>query len=303
MARQYLPLLLFGAALLPAADRPPIVGIANIALRVDNLEDARGFYSGVLGMEEAFSVAAASVSGSLACFKVNDRQFVEVSPTLRAEGDDRLIHIGFETSDARKLRTYLASKGVAVPARVDKDPNGDRSFVVRDPDGHLVQFIEYLPGSVERRDAGKHLSTNRISDHMLHVGVRVADPARADAFYKDILGFRLQWKGGRTDDHFDWISMMVPDGFDWIEYMVSGTQPTPRQLGVMHHYALETHDVQQVYRTVLERGYKPPAPPNVARDGRWLLQLYDKNYTRTEMMIRKPVQKPCCSANLDDFKQ
>jgi len=31
---------------------------------------------------------------------------------------------------------------------------------------------------------------------MLHVGIRVVDPAKSDAFYKDILGFRLQWKGG-----------------------------------------------------------------------------------------------------------
>ena len=57
------------------------------------------------------------------------------------------------------------------------------------------------------------------------------------------------------------------------------------------------------YKTVMERGYKPQQAPNIARDGRWLLQLYDKNFTRTEMMVRKPVQKPCCSPNLDDFKQ
>jgi hypothetical protein len=42
--------------------------------------------------------------------------------------------------------------------------------------------------------------------------------------------------------------------------------------------------------------------PAIARDGRWLLQLYDNNFTRTEMMIRQPVQTPCCSPNLDDFK-
>lgn len=303
MARQYLPLLLVSAALLHAADRPRIVAIANIALRVDNLDDARRFYSGVLGLAEAFSIIDPAVSGALTCFKVNDRQFVEVSPTLLSEGEDRLIRIAFETSDARGLRDYVAAKGVAVPAKVDKDPNGDFSFVVQDPDGHSVEFIEYRPGSVERRDTGKHLSANRISDHILHVGVRVTDPAKADAFYRDILGFRLQWKGGRTDDRLDWISLMVPDGYDWIEYMVSTAPPTPKQLGVMHHYALETHDMQQVYKTVMERGYKPPAPPNVGRDGRWLLQLYDKNDTRTEMMIRKPVEKGCCSPNLDDFKQ
>ena len=39
-----------------------------------------------------------------------------------------------------------------------------------------------------------------------------------------------------------------------------------------------------------------------AAANRGLLQLYDRNYTRTEMIIRKPVQTPRCSPNLDDFK-
>jgi lactoylglutathione lyase len=279
------------------------VGIANIAVKVDSLDEARKFYTGVVGMAEAFSTKDPDVAGDLACFKVNDRQFVEVSPTLKDDAEDRLIRIGFETTDARALRDYLASKGIAVPARVDSDANGNRSFVVRDPDGHAVQFVQYMPGSVHSRDVGKHLSATRVSDHMLHVGVWVVDPAKADAFYKDVLGFRPQWKGGRSDDRFEWISLMVPDGYDWVEYMVSPTRPSPKQLGVLHHYALESMDLQPVYKTVVERGYKPPQEPNIARDGRWLLQLYDKNYTRTEMMVRKPVQTPCCSPNLDDFKK
>jgi catechol 2,3-dioxygenase-like lactoylglutathione lyase family enzyme len=294
-----LALLAFAAN---AADRPKITGIANIAVKVDNLDEARKFYSGVVGMAEAFETRDPAVAGPLACFKVNDRQFVEVSPTLKDENEDRLIRIGFETLDARKLRDYLAGKGVQTPAKVAKDANGNLSFTVKDPDGHTVQFVQYVNGSVHRRDAGKHLSPTRVSDHMLHVGVRVVDAARADAFYKDILGFRLQWKGGPADDRFEWISMMVPDGHDWLEYMVRPNQPTPRQLGVLHHYALGTLDIDKVHKTVVERGYTPPQPPNIARDGRWLLQLYDKNFTRTEMMIRKPVRTPCCSPNLDDVK-
>lgn len=286
-----------------AAERPKIVGIANIAVRVDNLQEARKFYSGVVGMDEAFQTKDPQVEGSLACFKVNDHQYVEVSPTLREENEDRLIRIGFETNDAGKLRDYLAAKGVGVPEKAGKDPNGNLSFVVKDPDGHSVEFVQYLPGSIHSRNFGKHLSQNRISDHILHVGVRVVDPAKADAFYKDILGFRLQWKGGSTDSHIDWISMMVPDGHDWVEYMVREAAPTPQQLGVLHHYALESLDLQEVYKTVVARGYQPPKAPSIARDGRWLLQLYDKNYTRTEMMIRKPVQTPCCSPNLDDLPQ
>ena len=286
-----------------AAQRPRIVGIANIAVKVDNLDEARKFYSGVVGMAEAFKTSYTTVTGDLACFKVNDRQYVEVSPTLKSETEDRLIRIGFETDDARGLRDYLASKGVQVPVTVGKDANGNRSFEVTDPDGHSVQFVEYLPGSIHSRNFGKYLSDKRLSDHILHVGVRVVDPAKADGLYKDILGFRLQWKGGRRGDRPEWISMMVPDGYDWVEYMVAETTPSPRELGVLNHYALDTLDVQKVYRTVVERGYKPPSEPAIAVDGRWLLQLYDSNYTRTEIMIRKPVRTPCCSPNLDDFKQ
>ena len=117
-----------------AAERPRIVAIANIAVKVDNLDEARKFYSGVVGMAEAFQTKDAAVAGDLACFKVNDRQYVEVSPTLKGETEDRLIRIGFETDDARGLRDYLAGKGVKVPPEVDKDPNGNRSFEVKDPD-------------------------------------------------------------------------------------------------------------------------------------------------------------------------
>src|ERR1035441_7380175 len=117
----------------PAAQRPRIVGIANIAVKVDNLDEARKFYSGVVGMAEAFQTRDAAVTGELACFKVNDRQYVEVSPTLKSETEDRLIRIGFETNDARELRNYLAGKGVKVPPYADKDANGNRSFVVMDP--------------------------------------------------------------------------------------------------------------------------------------------------------------------------
>jgi catechol 2,3-dioxygenase-like lactoylglutathione lyase family enzyme len=281
-------------------ERPPITGVANIAIRVANLDSARQFYSGTVGLTEAFETRQVEDASPRACFKVNDHQYVEVSPELKGETEDRLISIGFETTDTRKLRDYLSAKRVKVPAKVLTDPNGNLSFSVKDPDGHSVQFVQYMPGSIHSRNFGKHVSHKRLSDHILHVGIRVIDPVRADKFYKDVLNFRLMWKGGRTDTHFDWISMLVPDGHDWVEYMVTETDPTPQQLGVLHHYCLSTLDIQNTYKTVLERGYQPPRPPNIARDGRWLLQLYDNNYTRTELMVRKPVETPCCSPMTDD---
>ena len=284
--------------------RPPITNIANFVVKTGSLDEARKFYSGVLGYEEVFRHRRAIAgTAEIAAFKVNDHQYIEVAPTLQNESDDKLIQIGFETKDARKLRDYLSSKGVDVPARDAKDPDGNYSFVVKDPEGHSVEFVEYVKGSLQSKYAGKAVSDRRISDHILHVGVHVKSPEAQDKFYKDILGFRFLWQGGPRDDRLDWISLLTPDGDNWIEYMVmhDGPPPTPQQLGVWHHVCVGTLDMPAVYKTVMDRGYKPPREPSIARDGRMLLQLYDTHNTRTEVMIRKPVQKPCCSENMDPY--
>jgi len=66
---------------------------------------------------------------------VNDRQYIEVSPVLKDPNTDKLIHIGFETTNARDLRDYLESKGVAVPENIQTGPDGNLSFTISDPDG------------------------------------------------------------------------------------------------------------------------------------------------------------------------
>jgi len=142
--KRFLLLLSFAAAF--GAERPPIVGIANFVVKTDNLEDARRFYSGTLGYDEVFRHRRHGNATDIAVFKVNDRQYIEVTPTLVSESDDKLIQIGFETKDARRLRDYLAAKGVTVPAKTGKDEDGNYSFVVKDPEGHQVEFVEYVKG-------------------------------------------------------------------------------------------------------------------------------------------------------------
>src|SRR5450755_733469 len=110
---------LSGLMLLTAATavRPPIGDIANFIVKTDNLDEARKFYVGVLGYEEVFRhKRAVSGPAELSVFKVNERQYIEISPTLQNPSDDKLIQIGYATADARKLRDYLAAHGVAVPS-------------------------------------------------------------------------------------------------------------------------------------------------------------------------------------------
>jgi catechol 2,3-dioxygenase-like lactoylglutathione lyase family enzyme len=295
--------LLFGQAQPSATQvtRPAIVGVAHIALRTDNLEAARKFYNGVLGFQEPFTYTLPPEEGGqflLTYFKVNDHQYVEVFPELTDPKQDRLSHISFETADAQQLRDYLASKGVEVPDKLDPMGDGNRGFDVKDPDGHVVEFVEYRPGSLHSKSFGKFLPDTRISQRIIHVGVVVRDRAAADHFYKDILGFHEIWHGGMKDSDTDWVDMRVPDGTDWLEYMLNVHDPDPRTLGVMHHFALGVPDVKAGYKAVIKRGYKADEKPQVGRDGKWQFNMYDPNFTRVELMEPKPVKKPCCSPML-----
>jgi catechol 2,3-dioxygenase-like lactoylglutathione lyase family enzyme len=281
--------------------RPKIIGVAHIGLRTDNLDASRKFYTGILGFEEPFTYSLPPAEGGkflLTYFKVNDHQYVEVFPELKDPKQDRLSHIAFETTDAEQLRAYLASKGVKVPDKLEPMGDGNRGFDITDPDGHDVEFVQLMPGSLHSTHFGQNLPDTRISTRIIHVGVTVADRAASDHLYKDILGFQEIWHGGMKDNRTDWVDMRVPDGADWLEYMLNVHSPDPHELGVMHHFALVVPSVKAGYETAIARGYKGKEKPQIGRDGKWQYNLYDPNYTRVELMEPKPVQKPCCSPML-----
>lgn len=278
--------------------RPEIIGVAHIAVRSSSLEGAREFYGHVLGYQEPYVMQNPGGGTPFACFKVNDHQYIEVLPVLEGPTEDRLLNIAFETKNARELRRYLASRRVTVPESLAPDLNGNLSFMVQDPDGHAVGFVEYRPGSLEERNFGKFLPATRISQHMIHVGFTIRDRAAADRFYRDILGFKLMWYGGMKDTQVEWVDMRVPEGTDWLEYMTNVRDLSPRTLGVLHHMALGVPDIHAAAQTAIDRGYKR-GKPEIGRDGKWQLGLFDADGTRAELMEFKPVQTPCCSPMIE----
>lgn len=282
------------------ATRPPIVGVAHIGLKVSDLAAADNFYGHVLGFGH-FSLDKPAGGLMLNYYKVNDHQYVEIYPTLRSETEDRMTHFAFETTDLQQLRDYLAAHAITVPATLKPGLDKNLSMMIKDPEGHDVEFVQYLPGSLHSSYFGKLLPDTRVSKRMIHVGVTIHDRDAADRFFRDLLGFKMIWHGGMTDDKSDWVDMRVPDGSDWLEYMLNSHNPTPKQLGVMHHLALGVTDIQAPYQTVLSRGYQPPQPPKVGRDGKRQLNLYDPNLTRVELMEFKPVETPCCSPMLSSL--
>jgi catechol 2,3-dioxygenase-like lactoylglutathione lyase family enzyme len=282
------------------AQRPPIIGLAHVGFFVSDIAKAEEFYGHTLGYAH-FSLDKPSGGLMLNYYKINDHQYIEIYPGLSGDAQDRLSHVAFETTDARKLRDYLASRGIKVPAALKPGLDKNLSFMVDDPEGRRIEFVEYVHGSLHSSKDGTLLPAGRVSERMIHAGFIVHDRAAEDRFYKDILGFQLMWYGGMHNDEVDWVDMRVPDGKDWLEYMLKAVpNPTVKSRGVLNHIALGVTAVQPAYRMILDRGYKPPEPPKIGRDGKWQLNLYDPDLTRVEMMEFKTSRTPCCSAMRTD---
>ena len=279
---------------LTLADRPQIVGVAQVAFQVSDLTKARRFYGSILGYEEVFPVSDPNSNKEGICFKVNDRQFIEIYPGLPPEQDERLLRLSFETVDAEGLRRYLAEKGLQMPGSAGRGKDLNLHLTFKDPDRHGIDFVEYAAASPHAKSRGKKISEARVSERILHAGLTIADVPASDKFYKDILGFSEIWRGGANENTLSWINMKVPDGTDYIEYMlVSG--PVDRQrLGTLHHIALVVPDIQKALEIVRARSSEAERSkiqsPRVGRNNRWQLNLFDPDGSRVELMEPHPMR-------------
>ncbi len=282
-----LPIVLASLVGAQPASRPQILGLAHVSLYTHDLDASLAFYTQFLGFEESFSLPAVNGHGGMAFIKINDRQFIELAPET-APSTDRLNHIAIETNDAEAMRRYLASRGVKVPDHTPVGRIGNANFTVRDPDGHLVEIVEYLPDGWSARDRGKHLGPHRLSTRMMHAGILVGNLAPAIGFYSGVLGFVETWRGSPTPARLSWVNLRVPDGTDYVEFMLYGDIPAPDHRGTQHHICLEVPSVPAAvallnaspYRARYSRSIEIKTGINRKRQA----NLFDPDGTRIELM-------------------
>ena len=278
------------AALLSAQQppkRPRITGVAHIAIYAADFEKSRAFYRDFLGFEEPYSLSKPDGTPSMTFFKINERQYIELSPETDAK-TDRLSHISIETDDAEAMRRYLASRGVKVPDKVGKGRIGNSNFNIKDPEGHTVEIVQYEPDGWTVRERGKHLGANRISDRMSHVGIIVTALEPEMKFYTDVLGFTETWRGSSTGTTLSWVNIRVPDGDDYLELMLFAVPPAPDKRGTAHHICLVVPDVAaamaKLEATPYRHEYTRPIESHTGINRKRQSNLYDPDGTRTELM-------------------
>ena len=286
----------FGAALLclpvgsaQSVSRPPITALDHVTVYAQDPAKSEAFYVGTLHARKVSDPARPSA----ARYYVNSLQYVEVLPLPADAGDARLAAVGFATTDAAALQSYLAGRGFSGSVS-----RGDRSFSVNDPEGNRIDFSQPLA-------KGPFECFSDVSCHMIHAGFVVRDRAAEDRFYLAALGFRPYWQGAMTVGKVDWISQQVSDGPEWLEYMMEGQgSDSPvgsvdrAQLGVMNHLSLAVENMEATVTKLLAEGRLTGrySGPQMGRDGKWQTNLYDPDGTRVELMEAAPSMTPCCSA-------
>jgi catechol 2,3-dioxygenase-like lactoylglutathione lyase family enzyme len=283
----FLTMVSIRAADVPAPARPRILGVAQVALYVHDVATARKFYRDFLGFEEPLALNNPDGSLRAALIKVADRQTIELLPET-APATDRLNHFSLETDDVEAMRLYLKSRGIAVPDQVTKGTVTTAFFQVKDPDGHIVEFMQFGPGSWTVKDTGQHLPATRLSPRISHAGILVRHLDAALKFYGDILGCTETWRGSGNGQVLSWVTMKVPDGNDWVEFMLYDKMPALASLGISHHLCLEVPDLASTAKILAGRTVPAGAvlsdKISVGVNRRRQLRVLDPDGTRVELM-------------------
>jgi lactoylglutathione lyase len=278
--------------------RPKVLGVAHMAIYVKDLARARQFYEDFLGFAEPFTLPkkGGEPGVRIAFVKVNDHQYIEIfNEADRGEG--KLNHLSVYTDSADRMRDYLVAHGIepignAATGPVPKGQTGNKNFNVKDPDGHIVEIVEYQPDSWTARHAGKDMPPTRISESIMHVGFLVGDLEKAAGFYGGLLGFTETWRGGANPSALSWVNMRVPDGQDYVEFMLYSKLPAPEGRGTKNHISLMVPDAEKALAELKRRAarglYTAPAGKEmVIQTGvnrKRQINLYDPDGTRIELM-------------------
>jgi catechol 2,3-dioxygenase-like lactoylglutathione lyase family enzyme len=168
------------------ADGLTLNGVAHVAFRVTDVPKSREFYR-TLGWEPAFEFS--DDKGTTTSYvKVNDRQFIELYRRNAPTDALGLMHICLEGANLETLAAAYRAAGLT-PTEPRKARAGNVLFNIHDPEGHLIEYTQYLPGSLHMNQTGKHVLETRLSDHMIRVSQSVKDLTLMTAFFTRKLGF------------------------------------------------------------------------------------------------------------------
>jgi catechol 2,3-dioxygenase-like lactoylglutathione lyase family enzyme len=214
-----------------------LAGIHHVGLRVADLDEAVERWS------REFGFALRERHGERAYLRC---AFEDYGLELVQSGEPGFDHAGWE------LRPGVSLQDVALDGELTARPGGrSPSLLLRDPDGHGVEIVEWTERESEFPDVGR-LTTELPALHprkVGHVNCLTTDAPRMAAFYCDELGFRIS---DRLGDEGIWLHLNADHH---VHALVQ------KDLAHFHHFAVELLDVGEM-RVALD---------HLAKHGRWVI--------------------------------
>ena len=133
---------------------PAVTGLSHAAICVRDIEESFRFYTGVLGLKEAFRMVREDGSLGTVYLFLAPGQYLELFPDAKQEaatGPDTagVCHLCLKTGDVR--RSYEAVREAGGPLDSEIRTGGSRClmFWTHDPDGTQIEIMEMPPESLQ----------------------------------------------------------------------------------------------------------------------------------------------------------
>lgn len=263
------------------------VELKSIALTVSNLDRSVAFYEQAMDFKKVSEQTivnrdfdyVAGVFGARvhsAVLQLGDEQ-IQLNQFLSASGKPIPIdshsndlwfqHFAVVVSDMDQAYARLQSASVAgissapqtIPAS-NQAAAGIKAYKFKDPDGHPLEILYFPSDKGRAKWQGRH---DRVFLGIDHTAITVADTARSQVFYQDLLGLKVAGGGinsGATQEQLDnalgavvRITGLRPEsaqsmGLEFLQYLTpSGGRPAPVDLqtnDLTHaHIVLHVDDV------------------------------------------------------------
>lgn len=209
----------------PARAQEPAPAVASIGLTVADLERERAFFQDVLQFrfESELEHAGPAHEALEGVFGLRTRvarltlgtETIELTQYLAPEGrpipvdsrsNDRWFqHIAIVVRDLdaayAHLRRHHVRHASSGPQRLpDWNPNagGIEAFYFKDPEGHVLELIEFPPGKGDPRWQAMARASDTLFLGIDHTAIVVEDTERSLAFYRDVLGLEV---AGASENH------------------------------------------------------------------------------------------------------
>jgi catechol 2,3-dioxygenase-like lactoylglutathione lyase family enzyme len=127
-------------------ERPPLLGIVETAIYVQDLDRAQSFYERVFGWQPIFAedgrLTALGVAPSQVLLLFREGQSLQGAGEIPGHGASGKTHLAFgiDRGSVEAWRAHLQACGIPIESDIPCGGDG-RSVYFRDPDGHLLELV------------------------------------------------------------------------------------------------------------------------------------------------------------------